>query len=280
MSFIESVLKKTKRIERLLSEHFQAVGKGLTEKTNNVEHQLPSYIVNKLRFIASVRNKLLHVDGYEFDRNQDRFLDDCDKIIQYLEANERQASLGEFFESDEPFIEANETHFQDFILQSISAAEHLRNCHTSLIYTEKPKISSFKRFLIILGGLCLFGFIFSATINIFFYFVRQRTIQHNQQNESPSQLSAFDSRTLNSFVGVYDCKKYKMTISKDGNTLKVSSSKITATLTPISDREFRASDLSNNFQFTVKFNKISAGFANELVITEKKGYQEQCKKVN
>lgn len=39
-----------------------ATGKGLHERTSSIEDKLPAALVGKLRFIASVRNKLAHED--------------------------------------------------------------------------------------------------------------------------------------------------------------------------------------------------------------------------
>lgn len=51
----------SRRIETAL-EAAGATGKGLHEKTGSIEGRLPPALVRKLRFIASVRNKIVHED--------------------------------------------------------------------------------------------------------------------------------------------------------------------------------------------------------------------------
>jgi hypothetical protein len=84
MSFLETVLQKTRRLEGVLEEKYQAVGRGLHEKATCVEHKLDSNTLKQIRFIASVRNKLVHEDGYRFDGNEDDFLKKCDEVIRRL----------------------------------------------------------------------------------------------------------------------------------------------------------------------------------------------------
>ncbi|HZX33389.1 MAG TPA: hypothetical protein VFF03_18715, partial [Rhodocyclaceae bacterium] len=51
----------TRQLETLL-ETLGATGKGLHERTSSVEAKLPAALVRKLRFVASVRNKIVHED--------------------------------------------------------------------------------------------------------------------------------------------------------------------------------------------------------------------------
>jgi hypothetical protein len=50
-----------RQLETVL-ETLGATGKGLHEKTSSVEAKLPAALVRKLRFVASVRNKIVHED--------------------------------------------------------------------------------------------------------------------------------------------------------------------------------------------------------------------------
>ncbi|HEX8072451.1 MAG TPA: SH3 domain-containing protein [Pyrinomonadaceae bacterium] len=84
MSFLESVLQRTKKLERVLEEQYQATGRGLHEKATSVEHKLDSNRLKQIRFIASVRNKLMHEDGYSFDGTESDFLKKCDDLIKQL----------------------------------------------------------------------------------------------------------------------------------------------------------------------------------------------------
>lgn len=53
----------SREIESELEKSFGAEGKGLHSRTDSVEHKLPSHLVKRIRFIASVRNKVMHEHG-------------------------------------------------------------------------------------------------------------------------------------------------------------------------------------------------------------------------
>jgi len=82
--FESQVVKRSKTIERLLEQNYGAVGKGIFEKAKSVEERLESGIFNKLKFIAAVRNKVVHEEGYVFDGRQDDYLITCDRVIRRL----------------------------------------------------------------------------------------------------------------------------------------------------------------------------------------------------
>ncbi|UJF19301.1 DUF4145 domain-containing protein [Vibrio sp. SS-MA-C1-2] len=77
MAEIEMVVTKTRHLEFLLKEHYHAKGKGLHQLINSCEKRLPHDVIGKLRFIASVRNKVVHQDGYQLD-NRKQFIAACD----------------------------------------------------------------------------------------------------------------------------------------------------------------------------------------------------------
>lgn len=83
MSDIELAIKRCKRLEALLEEELGASGRGLHEKVSSVEDSLPEPLVKRLRFIATVRNKLVH----EPDSNQ---LDDRRDYEAACDAAERE----------------------------------------------------------------------------------------------------------------------------------------------------------------------------------------------
>lgn len=63
MSDIELAIRWSKKLESLLGR-LGAAGRGLHEKVSSVERKLPDPLVRKLRFIATVRNKVVHDDEY------------------------------------------------------------------------------------------------------------------------------------------------------------------------------------------------------------------------
>lgn len=82
--FESQVVKRSKAIERLLEQNYGAAGKGMFEKAKSVEARLEADIFNKLKFIAAVRNKVVHEEGYVFDGRQKDYLSTCDGVIRRL----------------------------------------------------------------------------------------------------------------------------------------------------------------------------------------------------
>jgi len=70
MSDIDLAIKSCKRLESLLAK-LGAEGRGLHEKTSSLAGRLPEQTVKQLRFIATVRNKIVHEENYQQidDRN-------------------------------------------------------------------------------------------------------------------------------------------------------------------------------------------------------------------
>ncbi len=64
-SDLERAIRASKRYEAILSKRYSAKGRGLHEKTDSVERKLDQQLVRDLRLIATVRNKLVHQDGYD-----------------------------------------------------------------------------------------------------------------------------------------------------------------------------------------------------------------------
>jgi hypothetical protein len=69
MSPTEIVVDYSKRLEYILEHDFGAQGKGLHSKVSSVEHLLPEKLVKQLRFLASIRNKVIHDYNYVLDKN-------------------------------------------------------------------------------------------------------------------------------------------------------------------------------------------------------------------
>lgn len=83
MDHISIVIKKSKRLEMLLKQHYHAKGKGLHQLVSSVEERLPHDVINKLRFIATIRNKTVHEDNFKIDNIQ-RFITvskECEKEL-------------------------------------------------------------------------------------------------------------------------------------------------------------------------------------------------------
>jgi hypothetical protein len=67
MSQIELAINLSRRLESLLEKNYQATGKGLHEKVSSVEGKLSSQLVKNLRYIATMRNSVVHQEGFVID---------------------------------------------------------------------------------------------------------------------------------------------------------------------------------------------------------------------
>src|SRR5436190_18071636 len=79
MSDIELAVTRTKALEALLEQAFGATGKGLHEKVSSVEAKLSPALVKKLRFVATVRNKIVHESDYKQLDDRAGFVRACDE---------------------------------------------------------------------------------------------------------------------------------------------------------------------------------------------------------
>jgi len=83
MGEIDTAVKYSKQIETLLEQKFGASGKGLHEKLSSIETKIAQNIARQIRYVASIRNKVVHENGYQID-DYDQFVFACEKIIQSL----------------------------------------------------------------------------------------------------------------------------------------------------------------------------------------------------
>jgi hypothetical protein len=91
MSDIELAVTRSKALESLL-EQAGATGKGLHEKVSSVQDKLQQPLVKKLRFIATVRNKIVHESSYEKIDDRPGFTRACDEAEAELRAMLQPAS--------------------------------------------------------------------------------------------------------------------------------------------------------------------------------------------
>ncbi|MGD8174034.1 DUF4145 domain-containing protein [Vibrio sp. TRT 21S02] len=83
MSDMEKVVARTRKIERLLREQYHAEGTGLHQLITSCEERLPHDVIEKLRYIATVRNKAAHEEEFALDDSQ-AFLSVCDECEKEL----------------------------------------------------------------------------------------------------------------------------------------------------------------------------------------------------
>jgi len=83
MSDIEQVVLRSRKIERLLREQYHAHGKGLHQLISSCEERLPHDVIAKLRFVATIRNKVVHEDSYKLE-DRKAFLAVCNECEKEL----------------------------------------------------------------------------------------------------------------------------------------------------------------------------------------------------
>ncbi|MDF2155893.1 DUF4145 domain-containing protein [Vibrio sp. CAU 1672] len=83
MSEIENVVMRTRKLEQLLRTKYHAEGKGLHQLITSCEERLPHDVIAKLRFIATVRDKVVYDEDYQLDDRKGfmAVCDDCEKEL-------------------------------------------------------------------------------------------------------------------------------------------------------------------------------------------------------
>lgn len=92
MNDYEFAIKQCKQLEALLADRFGATGRGLHEKVSSVEPRLPEPLVRRLRYIATVRNKLVHDTGTDRIEDRDDYRRACVTANAELRALSRSGS--------------------------------------------------------------------------------------------------------------------------------------------------------------------------------------------
>ena len=85
MSDIELAVTRAKALEAVL-EQLGATGKGLHEKVSSLQQKLAPPLVKKLRFVATVRNMIVHDSDYATIDDRDGFVRACDEAEAELNA--------------------------------------------------------------------------------------------------------------------------------------------------------------------------------------------------
>ena len=86
MNDYELAIKRCKRLEELLEQGFGASGRGLHEKLTSVQSRLPQPLVKKMRYIATVRNRLVHETSVDRLDDKNGFETACNDAEQQLSA--------------------------------------------------------------------------------------------------------------------------------------------------------------------------------------------------
>jgi len=87
------VIKCSKELEYVLEAEFGATGRGLHEKVSSV-HDLPPSLVKQIRYLATIRNKLIHERGFDTIPDRDGFIKNFEKSAKELEETVRARGTG------------------------------------------------------------------------------------------------------------------------------------------------------------------------------------------
>lgn len=81
----ELVIHSAKELEFILEESFGATGRGLHEKISSVEMKLPVPLVKRMRWLATIRNKLVHERGFTHVPDRPAFIAAFDESVVELQ---------------------------------------------------------------------------------------------------------------------------------------------------------------------------------------------------
>ena len=95
MSIIENVINLSKKAEHVLEITYEVQGRGLHEKLTAAEPYIPVALFKKLRYIATIRNKLVHEHGFELSEPE-IFLHIAKQAVNELEAFSNRSLSNDF----------------------------------------------------------------------------------------------------------------------------------------------------------------------------------------
>jgi hypothetical protein len=83
-SDLEFVVESSKTLESMLERNFGASGRGLHEKIDSVASRLDSQVIRDLRYVATIRNKIVHEDATSAMDDRSRFTQTLQRAIDAL----------------------------------------------------------------------------------------------------------------------------------------------------------------------------------------------------
>lgn len=96
----ELAIKSSKELEWILEQEFQATGNGLHEKITSAANMCPELtpsLVRNMRYLATIRNKLVHERGFdeipdrkEFIKRFETSQEELKTMVHYQRANKRK----------------------------------------------------------------------------------------------------------------------------------------------------------------------------------------------
>ena len=114
---IGRIVEFSKRLESFLQENYKAEGKGLHEKISGIEDKLLADFIEVriLRKIATIRNKIVHDDNFEFEGIIDEFEDLFQIVFKQLEIakNNKERKANNRNNPEDKFINKNKLKDED-----------------------------------------------------------------------------------------------------------------------------------------------------------------------
>ena len=138
---IEIAVRFSKQIESLLEQQLQAEGRGLHEKVTSVESLLPQELVRKLRWIATVRNKVVHEADFDIE-NPTEFRESCEQVIAQLKTIQPlpvQTDVAPFEEVDVDVVEESQQIVNTASTASSIQIETKDDFHEALRKSAEPE---------------------------------------------------------------------------------------------------------------------------------------------
>lgn len=141
-SDIDIVVTQSKALEALLEQKFGATGRGLHEKLTSIDSQLEVSLVKNLRWIATMRNKVVHED-FELT-SQDDFIKSCQRAFEALNTAPKKLKV-----IDKPVIDKPLPRNNKMVRKSIATSNrHYKNYPRVAKARSKKQSSSGLLFII------------------------------------------------------------------------------------------------------------------------------------
>ena len=119
----ELIINSTKEIETILV-NLGATGKGLHEKVSSIEREINKTVVKAIRFIATIRNNVLHDDNFKLTKEIiSEFEDSHEVVLRMLNIEITKPRSNNRQENRYPYMPSREPELSSFELKAIEKAE-------------------------------------------------------------------------------------------------------------------------------------------------------------
>lgn len=84
-SDLEFAIESSKKLESILERNFGATGRGLHEKIDSVSNRLAAQVIRDLRYVATIRNKIVHEEMTSTIDDRTRFASVVQTVVAALQ---------------------------------------------------------------------------------------------------------------------------------------------------------------------------------------------------